>query len=266
LGAYTVDRLIAECTLRARRFVEDTLELGRGISALREFGRGAYGEALQRIGVTPDTARRLIRIADKFWGNDHRKPLLSLDTSKIYELALLDDNVLDDLASNPDKIDEYDRMSVSQLRAAMRESKAQLDAKDAVAEKNQKKIQSLQEKLARQPAQTPEFLASEVLTQLDVEALECAAKVSAGLRSALTTVLGAIDAHGADRLLIHQACSAAIGRVFAAARDLVADFDIVPQEPGVIEAGPTGDPIWDTVMAEHVTPTRGAKRNGKLDA
>jgi len=245
-SGYTVEGLIAEGALRARRFVEDILELGRIVLACRELGPGTYREAIEHMGIPRRTASRVAGVALKFLNQDHRKPLLTLDVGKVYELALLDDATLDEIAEDPDKFDDIERMSVSELRAALRESKAEIDAKDVVAEKTAKTIRKLQEKLARNKP-TPEFLAAEALQQLDTEALECAAHICAGLRSALTTAMGAIDAHGADRQLIEQACAAAIGRVFAAARDLVIDFGIQPQEAGSLDMTAEVDSTWESV-------------------
>lgn len=248
---YTVDRLIVEGTLHTRRFTESILELGRIVLALRELGRGFYGEAIARMGISLDTARRVAGVALKFWGKEHRQSIMTLDVGKVYELALLDDKTLDDIADDPEKIDEYDRMSLTEMRKALREKQAQLDAKDVVAEKHQKKIQQLQEKIARTPPPTPELLIEETLRELDNEALSCAARVSAGLRAAIGRTLDLTDAHGAERQLLEQGVSAALGRVFAATRDLVTDFNILPLDVDSLNTADRENAgIWDQVNAD----------------
>ncbi|WP_446479735.1 hypothetical protein [Burkholderia glumae] len=177
-AGYTVDQVVAEGKLRARRFVEDILELGRIVLACRELPRGMYGAAIAQMGISNDTARRVAGVALKFWNRDHLKPLLTLDTSKVYELALLDDASLANIAEDPEAIDDIDRMSVSELRASLREAKDEILAKDAVAQDLQNTIRKQKEKIARTPAPTQEFLAEEALSLLDQEALQCAAALT----------------------------------------------------------------------------------------
>ncbi|MGH8782083.1 hypothetical protein [Paraburkholderia sp.] len=261
---YTLGRLVAEGSLRAKRFVEDILELGRIVLTCRELPRGMYGHAIAQMGISPDTARRVAGVALKFWNKEHLKPLLSLDTSKIYELALLDDASLDAIVEDGAMLDECDRMSVSELRAAFRESRAQIEAKDAVAGENQKTIQKLKEKLSRSKP-TPEFLAQENLEELGKESVQCVARISAGMRAALGTAMASIDTHGADRHLVEQSCASAIGNIFAALRSLAADFDITPQTAGVnmsIEA----DPSWAHVKATISDGKANGNGRGKRNA
>jgi len=126
----TLDQLVSQVRQRAQRSVEDMLEIGRAVCCLRELPRGRYGEALKAIGLSADTARRLGAVALKFMGRDTLRPLLDLDQSKIYELALLDDSDLDAIATNPEKLDQVERMSVSELRTALRATRHDAEAKD----------------------------------------------------------------------------------------------------------------------------------------
>ncbi len=126
----TLDQLVSQVRQRAQRSVEDMLEIGRAVCCLRELPRGRYGEALKAIGLSADTARRLGAVALKFMGRDTLRPLLDLDQSKVYELALLDDSDLDAIATNPEKLDQVERMSVSELRTALRATRHDAEAKD----------------------------------------------------------------------------------------------------------------------------------------
>ncbi|MBN3779935.1 hypothetical protein G3O06_20575 [Burkholderia sp. Ac-20345] len=245
---YTIDRLIAEGALRARRFVEDILELGRIILTCRELPHGMYGPAIAQMGISKDTARRVAGVALKFWNRDDLKPLLSLDIGKVYELALLDDDSLASMADDPEKLDELECMSVSELRAALREAHEQIKAKDAVAEEMQGTMRKQKEKLARAPKPTPEFLSQEAIDDLNKTSVEVAAAVTTSLRAALGAAIEAVDAHGADQLIVDQACASALGLVFAAARQLCADFGLLPQE--AVDPSAEGDASWAAVREQ----------------
>lgn len=126
----TLDQLVADIRQRVQRSTADMLEIGRAVCCLRELPRGRYGEAVKAIGLSPDTARRLAGVAMKFLGRDRLRPLLELDQSKVYELALLDDADLEAMADDPARIDVVDRMSVSELRIALRSARHDGEAKD----------------------------------------------------------------------------------------------------------------------------------------
>lgn len=126
----TLDQLVMQVRQRVQRSTEDMLEIGRAVCCLRELPRGRYGAAIASIGLSADTARRLAGVAMKFLGQDRLRPLLELDQSKVYELALLDDADLEAMADDPARIDVVDRMSVSELRIALRSARHDGEAKD----------------------------------------------------------------------------------------------------------------------------------------
>lgn len=140
------DQLVVHVRATVQRSVEDMLEIGRAVCCFRDLGRGRYGEAIKAVGLSPATAHRLAEVAMKFRGQDHLKPLLSLDRSKVYELAMLDEGSLDDLAADPGRMDAVERMSVSELKKALREAKEDLGAKDAVIKSVQEHNSDLLEK------------------------------------------------------------------------------------------------------------------------
>ncbi|MEX3614605.1 MAG: hypothetical protein VB141_12830 [Burkholderia gladioli] len=262
-AGYTVDCLVAEGAWHARVAANSYYELGRIVITLKALGSGAYGDGIAQIGISPDTARRAMGHVLAYHGasNQHRQPLLVLDVSKLDELRHLPPEELDAIANDPAKIDEIDGKTHSELKKMVREMLAQLDAKNVVAEKNLKKIQSLQEKLARTPPPTPEFLVEKLVRELDAEALACAARLSTSLRSIITRTLAAIDAHGADRQLIEHSVATALGRNAAALRDLAADCGILPIEASVLSTDVREDAeIWDAVDADLQTASTTAKK------
>lgn len=152
----TFDQLIADTRRMIKQSTEDMLEIGRAVCCFRELGRGRYGEAIKAIGLSPASAHRLAEVAMKFCGRDHLKPLLTLDCSKVYELALLDDSTLDDLATDPASLDTFDRMSVTELKKSLREAQKNLEAKDAVIQAVQEHNSDLLEKAISRTRYAPD--------------------------------------------------------------------------------------------------------------
>lgn len=140
------EQLLMNVRQQVQRSVQDMLEIGRAVCCFREMGRGHYGAAIHSIGLSQATAHRLAEVSMKFLGKDSLKPLLTLDRSKVYELALLDDSRLEDLAMDAEKLDAVERMSVSELKRALREEKKNLQAKDDRIKIVEKDNQDLREK------------------------------------------------------------------------------------------------------------------------
>lgn len=157
----SLDQVIGTCRRILRESAEGMIEVGRAILAFRELPRGGYSRAIEAIGLSEGTARRLANVALKFLGHNHRRPLLNLDRCKVYELALLDGEALDDLAADPAKLDQVERMSMSELRKSLRESQCVAEAKDRVIREVQQENAQLREREARRTEYTPDEMARE---------------------------------------------------------------------------------------------------------
>lgn len=152
----TLDQLLMQVRQRVQRSTEDMLEIGRAVCCLRELPRGRYGEAIAAIGLSADSARRLAAVAMKFLGKETLRPLLDFDQSKVYELALLDDAVLEGLASDPARLDQVERMSVSELRLALRAARHDGEAKDARLKDVHQENAALRDEKASRTKYTPD--------------------------------------------------------------------------------------------------------------
>lgn len=157
----TFDQLVAHVRQYVQRSVEDMLEIGRAVCCFRELGRGRYGKAIAAVGLSQPTAYRLAEVALKFLGHDHRKPLLNLDRSKVYELALLDDSTLDEMATDPAKLDQVERMSVSELKKALREAAKNLESKDDLIKSVQEDNGTLRQQIIKRTRYTPDEIRQE---------------------------------------------------------------------------------------------------------
>jgi hypothetical protein len=173
----SLDHLIADTRRMIKESTEAMLEIGRAVCCFRELGRGHYGEAIRSIGLSEQTARRLASVALKFRGRDHLKPLLNLDRSKVYELALLDETQLDDLAADPAQLDAVERMSVTELKKSLREATLTLEAKDAVIQSVQEDNSALREQAVARTCFTPDQARQEAAEQQQarLQALHAAA-------------------------------------------------------------------------------------------
>lgn len=145
----TLDYLVSDVRARVARSSQDMLEIGRAVLCFRELPRGGYSKAIRAAGLTEDTARRVALVATKFLGAEARKPILQLDRSKIYELALLEGDKLDEIAADADQLDHIDRMPVSELRRKLREARKNEAAKQAVISTLGQENANLREAAAR---------------------------------------------------------------------------------------------------------------------
>lgn len=210
----------------------EVFTIGARLLLLKEqCAHGEFIAACDRLDIDRQAASKLMLVAHKFSNVATSRHLASLGKSKLFELAILDDDEAAAFAEGQSvrgiTYDEIDRMSVRALREKLREQDEQLKAKDRVAADNQGRIQKLQEQLATKkpdPKPTAEFGADAALRDLDSEALRIAGLISASLRSYLVKVNDPDLALG--DVLRRQSVIGACGRVLAAARQLAQDFDV----------------------------------------
>ncbi len=136
VGATDADSLWSMVEYRQRRSVEDILEMGRGLLLLKEqTPHGDFQQQCEQRGIHPRAGQRLMSVALKFSKNDTMSLLKAAGTqSKVLELAVLEDDDLEALSSGDSvagiTLDDVERMSTSQLRSALREARADSEAKD----------------------------------------------------------------------------------------------------------------------------------------
>jgi len=133
-----------------RRSAEELYDACRALLVTRvHLDNGRWGEFLKRVGLEDRLARRMIQTARKF-KSPETKPLLqaAANKSKVFELLVLDDEELVKVAQGspdaPVTLDEIDRMPTSELRKALRESRADHGADRKVLEAKNKTLDKLQ--------------------------------------------------------------------------------------------------------------------------
>lgn len=125
--------------------------IGARLLLLRE--QCPHGEFLQRLEVLemdPRAAQRYMQVALKFPNATSNAHLAKLGRTKLFELAMLDDDVLAVLEAEGTvlgyKADDLDRMSVREMRAKLKEALATNVAKDKLLKENSDKITNLYRK------------------------------------------------------------------------------------------------------------------------
>ena len=147
-GTLTIGALEDEIRFYQRRTVESLLELGKRLLVLRELTpHGEFEKRVEFLGFSYRSAARFVQAAAKT-AKSANLALLSTQVksaSAFLELITHDDDVLENLKD----IDDIDRMSAGELRNAIRSLQGDLEAKDAVLDKTQKKLTSLQVQLKK---------------------------------------------------------------------------------------------------------------------
>lgn len=149
-GSLTVGALEDEIRFYQRRSVEAILALGTRLALLKEMSpHGEFARRIELLGFSYRTAARFMQAALKTSKSATVAYLADQisNSGKFLELVTLDD---DDLAALKDggtlaglTLDDVEKMSVSELRASLREARAESQAKDRVLEQNQAKINEL---------------------------------------------------------------------------------------------------------------------------
>lgn len=223
--------------LKFREAQEAFFEFGRVLVVLKEhMPHGKFQATVKsEFGISPESARKMIQATVKFCSPQLLKAqpkLLTLGKSKLFELMTEDDEDLQELADggsvNGITLDDVDRMTIKELRAALRESRETAEAKDKIIADKNKKVDELAEKLAKKQKgkePSPEDVGSELTMQLS--GLEVAARSDL---SRFAEVFEQMLAHGEANGYDHRPqMVAAINQIIRDAETLRERFTL-PQE------------------------------------
>lgn len=156
LGDYTYEGEVTAIRNDLTTSANSMLSAGCRLLRLKEHeGHGRFMKALDGLGLAERTANRLMNTAMKFVsdsGSVKYPRLMQQSVSKIYELALLDDDDLKGLdegksVANID-VDEVDRMTVRDLRKKVREAKKEREALENVIKSKSEKLDELEKEIA----------------------------------------------------------------------------------------------------------------------
>jgi hypothetical protein len=153
------DMIQRDIAANMRRSVEACLEIGKGLLVLKAAcSHGDFVRRMDGIGIEERLGQRFMQAALKF-SKAASTPLLVAagNQTKLLELLVLDDEQIEELATGQTgelKLDDVACMSVKELRAALREARAEREAAESVAKKNREiadKAETEAEKLRRSP-------------------------------------------------------------------------------------------------------------------
>lgn len=175
---YDPYRLINEIRFIGKQAAEGLLEMGKRLILLKEHEQhGRFLEALEQADVHPRAAQRMMQAAIKFTGS--KASLAShLGTSKLLELMAEEDDELEALAEGGSlaghTLDEIERMTRDDLRAALRKTREDLKKDQEVHEKmiaaKDDKINDLDRKLHRLDNFPPDERADDLSHRMEREA------------------------------------------------------------------------------------------------
>jgi len=153
-GPLHPDALEAVAIEAQRQIHAGLFALGTSLVLLKEScDHGEFLDRLNRIGIDPRVAQQTMQITRRFSKSASSSYLEHLGKSKLLELVVLDDEQIEELTTDGQTgelaLDDLATMSVKELRNTVRSLRGDLDAKDAVLDKQQKKLTSLQVQLKK---------------------------------------------------------------------------------------------------------------------
>lgn len=229
-GALSVGALEDGIRFYQRRTVEALLETGKRLLLLKELTpHGEFVERVEMLGISKRSAQRFMQAAAKTAKSDNLA-LLSTQiksASAFLELVTHDDDQLAAL----DELDDVDRMSAGQLRAALRDARADNQAKDELLAEKNARLDDERAKARRIQTLPPD----QVMAELRAEATRIHNDIRARVIGELRQALVAIDDHrqscglpaGAEEIFM----AGLVGQILTDAQGLRDEFSLPQIDP-----------------------------------
>ena len=199
-GSLTVGALEDGIRFYQQRTAEACIELGKRLLLLKETcGHGDFKPRLELLGIEYTAASRFMAVAAKF-SKVATSQLLKLASSqgKVIELLVLDSEEIAELAEGGTvrgmAADDVANMGVRELRAALREARAEGTANQSILDNKNAKI----DKLERAQKRIQAAPANEVLADLQKEATAIMNDALGAVRGGMRQALIALKNHGTD--------------------------------------------------------------------
>ncbi|WP_113411333.1 DUF3102 domain-containing protein [Escherichia coli] len=238
---YERDRIVHEARFYMAQSAEAMLEAGKRLIILKENEpHGEFTDILENeLGLAPQVARRMMQASVKFLGNGDEQPKRSalsvLGKTKLYELMVLDDEELDVLADGGTvagaTLDDIDRMTSRELKAALREARETNAAQQRVLADKNEKIDSLStrlEKKSRIQPPKPDEEVKKLRAEVTALAVEAESAIAVQLSGAFETLCGYCAENMIDTPRDFMA--GLVCQLESTARSLRSTFDL-PDEP-----------------------------------
>lgn len=190
-GLLTLEFLEQGIIESAERIGVELHIIGTRLLLIREqCSHGEFLISLEKVGLTPRGAQKIMQVALKFPNTPTLAHLHKLNKSKLFELALQDDDVLEVLESDGTvlgyKLDELDQMSVREMRIALREAKATNVANDKLLAAKDQKLNQLSRAVTKY---TPDQKEQALRKALSDHELEVTATLDGHLRKSIQDLI-----------------------------------------------------------------------------
>ena len=238
---YERDRIVHEARFYMAQSAESMLEAGKRLIILKENEpHGDFTNILENeLGLAPQVARRMMQASMKFLGEGDeptkRSTLSVLGKAKLYDLMVLDNEELDELADGGTvaglTLDDVDRMSVRELRQALREARETNAAQQRVLADKNEKIDSLSTRLEKKSRiQPPE--PDEEVKKLRAEVTALAVEAESAIAVRLSSAFETLCAYCAENMIDtpRDFMAGLVCQLESTARSLRSTFDL-PDEP-----------------------------------
>lgn len=238
---YERDRIVHETRFYMAQSAEAMLEAGKRLVILKENEpHGDFTNILENdLGLAPQVARRMMQASVKFLGNGGDQPKRSalsvLGKAKLYELMVLDDEELDALADGGTvagaTLDDIDRMTSRELKAALREARETNAAQQRVLADKNEKIDTLSTKLEKKSRIQPPKPDEEV-KKLRAEVTALAVEAESAIAVRLSSAFETLCAYCAENMIDtpRDFMAGLVCQLESTARSLRSTFDL-PDEP-----------------------------------
>ena len=243
---YSEERWIERGRYAVRQTMEGMFELGRALIVLKEHMTWEkFADVCEVFGMSVRAAQQLTQATKRFATPQMQKAqakLMDLGKSKLLELVVEEDATLVGLADGEEvngmTLDDVDRMTVRELRLALREAKDTAAAKDQVIGDKSKKIDELAEKLAKKQGSVkepaPEDVGSELAMRLS--------SLEVGVRSDISRFADLFEqmaAHGEAHGFDHRP------KMVGCINQLIRDCEALRERFALPQEAPTDDvPEW----------------------
>ncbi|PAU99107.1 hypothetical protein CBG25_20575 [Arsenophonus sp. ENCA] len=160
---YQRERIVHEARFYMAQSAEAMLEAGKRLIIIKENEpHGSFKNIVtDQLGLTTSTAQRMMQAALKYLSPtlSTKSPTLGcLGKAKLFELMTQDDEDLAELAEGGTiaglTLDDVDRMSVRELKAALRKDEAALKRSQQLVAEKEKQLQQLSQQLAGKTSTT----------------------------------------------------------------------------------------------------------------
>lgn len=179
---YDRHRVVSEIKFYMDYGAKAMLEAGKRLVFMKESEtHGDWLSLVEEMGLSARTAQKMMQAAVKFLLPNHgNERLLELPATKLWELAVLDDGEIKELAKGKTvaglELDEIETLSTRELRDRLREAQKTVDAKDRVIAQKNKKLDEIAEgRSGKQPYEVQfEDALKEIGAAFDKLQLACA--------------------------------------------------------------------------------------------